>query len=315
MITRARGDILHRMTALADGTRGRLLLALERQELTVSELCAVLQLPQSTVSRHLRVLADDGWVGSRPEGASRRYRMEATQLDQPARRLWNLVREQLSATPAAAQDAERVRSILARRRTRSQEFFASSAGQWDRLRSELFGQRFETFALLGLLDPDWTVGDLGCGTGLVSAALALFVRSVVAVDASAAMLSAARKRLVGQRNVELRSGDLESLPIDDEALDAAVLFLVLHYVGEPQPVLAEVHRVLKPHGRLLVVDMMPHEREHYRQEMGHVWLGFDEDQLGGWASSEGFSGYRYQPLPADPDAKGPTLFAASARRS
>jgi len=303
------------MTALADATRGRLLLALERQELTVSELCAALQLPQSTVSRHLKVLADGGWVGSRPEGASRRYRMATAQLDQPARRLWNLVREQLSTTPAATRDTERVRSVLARRQTRSQEFFASSAGQWDRLRSELFGHRFETFALLGLLDPDWTVGDLGCGTGLVSAALAPFVRGVVAVDASAAMLGAARKRLAGQHNVDLRSGDLESLPLDDETLDAAVLFLVLHYLAEPRQVLAEVHRVLKPDGRLLVVDMMPHEREHYRQEMGHVWLGFADDQLGEWVSAEGFRGFRYQGLPADPEAKGPTLFAASARRT
>jgi ArsR family transcriptional regulator len=307
--------MLHRMTALADATRGRLLLALERQELTVSELCAALQLPQSTVSRHLKVLAEGGWVGSRPDGASRRYRMATTELDQPARRLWNLVREQLSITPGATRDAERVRSVLARRQTRSQEFFASSAGQWDRLRSELFGHRFETLALLGLLDPDWTVGDLGCGTGLVSAALAPFVRGVVAVDASAAMLGAARKRLTGQPNVDLRSGDLGSLPLDDEALDAAVLFLVLHYLAEPRRVLAEVGRVLKPGGRLLVVDMMPHEREYYRQEMGHVWLGFADDQLGEWVSAEGFRGFRYRGLPADPDAKGPTLFAASARRN
>lgn len=306
--------IFDRMSALADPTRSRLLLVLERHELTVGELCQVLQLPQSTVSRHLKLLGDEGWVSARAEGTSRRYRMPTDRMDSGARQLWQLVRHEVGALPGAAQDAERLRSVLAQRSTRSREFFSSAAGEWDRLRAELFGRRADLLALLGLLDDGWTVGDLGCGTGQVAQSLAPFVRRVVAVDSSPAMLDAARARLAGLANVETREGELESLPIADGELDAALAFLVLHYVAEPGEAIAEAARALKPGGRLLVVDMMPHDREEYRQAMGHVWQGFEAGRMEGWMAEAGLVGCRYVPLPADPAAKGPTLFAASGRR-
>jgi ArsR family transcriptional regulator len=140
------------------------------------------------------------------------------------------------------------------------------------------------------------------------------VRRVVAVDASAEMLAAARRRLAGVETVELRRGDLEQLPVDDDELDVAVLFLVLHYIVEPARALAEAARALRPGGRLLVVDMMPHDREEYRQQMGHVWLGFAEAQLADLLREAGLEAVRYRPLPADAEAKGPVLFAASAIR-
>lgn len=307
--------IFDRMSALADATRSRLLLVLERHELTVGELCQVLQLPQSTVSRHLKLLGDEGWVSARAEGTSRRYRMPADRIDPGARQLWQLVRQEVAALPGAAQDTERLRSVLAERSTRSREFFSSAAGEWDRLRAELFGRRADLHGLLGLLDDGWTVGDLGCGTGQLSASLAPFVRRVVAVDSSPAMLQAARARLDGLPNVEAREGELERLPIADGELDAAIVFLVLHYVAEPDQALAEAARALRPGGRLLVVDMMPHDREEYLQAMGHVWQGFEAERMERWAADAGFTAFHYVPLPPDPAAKGPTLFAASARRS
>ena len=144
--------ILDHLSALSDPTRSRIVLLLDRRELTVSELCAIMQLPQSTVSRHLKALADSGWIGARAEGTSNLYTMMREELDAPARRLWQLVREQVGATPAAAQDQRRVRATLAERRTKSQEFFSSSAGQWDRMRDELFGERFHLAALAALTD-------------------------------------------------------------------------------------------------------------------------------------------------------------------
>ena len=305
--------IFDTLSALADATRTRLLLALDRHELTVSELCAVTQLPQSTVSRHLRILNDQGWVTSRADGTSRQYRL-ATPLDAGDRRLWQLVKDQLSDSRQAAQDAERLRGVLARRRTASREFFSTAAGQWDALRAELFGSRAGLAALPGLLDDGWVVGDLGCGTGELAGSLAPFVGRVIGVDASKPMLAAARRRLEGMDNVELRPGELEALPIADAELDAAVCFLVLHHVVEPARALAEVSRVLKPGGRVLIVDMMPHEHEEYRQRMGHVWQGFAADTIGGWMEEAGLQGFRYHTLPPDPDAKGPILFAATGRR-
>lgn len=303
--------IVSRLQSLADGTRNRLLAILERNELTVTELCEVLQQPQSTISRHLKVLADDGWVVSRAEGVSRLYRMPLTDLESSARRLWQVVREQVVVTPASARDADRLRRVLAGRRARSQEFFASAAGQWDRLRVELFGGRTELLPLLGLLEPGWTIGDLGCGTGSLAQALAPFVERVIAVDASAEMLQAAQARVGPASNVEIRHGDLERLPVEDASLDAAFLVLVLPYVPEPGRVIREAARALRRDGRILVTDLMPHERDEYRQTMGHQWQGFEAGRIMTWFSEAGLVEARCGPVPLEPGAKGPMLFTAA----
>ena len=301
-------------SALADTTRSRILLLLDRHELTVSELCSVMQLPQSTVSRHLKALADTGWIAARSEGTSNLYAMTRDDLEPSARRLWTLVREQVGPTPAAVQDQRRVQTVLAERRSKSQEFFSSSAGQWDRMRDDLFGERFHLAALPAFADPQWTVGDLGCGTGQMTAALAPFVARVLAVDGSAAMLQAARKRLQAFNNVELRRGELEALPIDDGRLDAATLALVLHHLPEPERALVDVSRVLKPGGRLLIVDMLPHDRESYRHQMGHLWLGFSDEHVRRILDESGFADVRIVPLSPDPKSRGPGLFVATAKR-
>lgn len=307
-------QILNHMAALADPIRCRMLLPLERHELTVNEICSVLQLPQSTVSRHLKTLADDGWVASRRDGTSRFYGMTFDGLDSGAQRLWPLIREQVSSTNGAEQDERRLKSVLSRRRSKSEAFFASASGQWDHLRAELFGDRFHLHALLALIDASLTVGDLGCGTGQVSELIAPHVAKVIAVDGSTDMVQAARKRLKGAPHVEVRRGDMEALPIDDAQLDVAILALVLHHVPEPVRALGEVHRVLKPGGRVLMVDMLPHDRQEYQQQMGHVWLGFSEKAIKKHLDAAGFEMPAVRPLPTEPDVKGPSLFVATAKR-
>jgi ArsR family transcriptional regulator len=302
------------LTVLGDATRTRILVLLERHEMTVSELCAVLQLPQSTVSRHLKTLADGDWVTSRREGTSRYYGA-AEARDAAARRLWQLLREQVTATAAADQDARRSRSVIARRQSVSQRFFEKAAGRWDKLREELFGQTPHVHAIGGLLDDSWVVGDLGCGTGHMAAALAPFVAQVLAVDRSGDMLQAARRRLRDFPNVELRRGELESLPVDTRTLDAATLTLVLHHVPDPAAVLGDVARVLKPGGRVVITDMLPHDREEYRQQLGHVWLGFGDDQIRRLLASAGFDRIRTVPMPPDTESKGPALFVGTAYKA
>ena len=300
------------MAALADPIRCRILLPLERHELTVNEICSILQLPQSTVSRHLKTLADDGWVVSRRDGTSRFYGMTVQDLDPGAQQLWPLIREQIAGTNGAEQDERRLKSVLSKRRSKSEEFFASASGQWDHLRTELFGDRFHLHAMLALIDPSLTVGDLGCGTGQMSELLAPHVAKVVAVDGSTDMVQAARKRLKGLHHVDVRRGDMEALPIDDQQLDAAIVALVLHHVPEPARALVEINRVLKCGGRVLIVDMLPHDRVEYQQQMGHVWLGFSEKTIKKHLESAGFEKPVIQTLPADESAKGPSLFVATA---
>jgi SAM-dependent methyltransferase len=306
--------ILDHMSALADPTRCRILFLLERHELTVSELCAVLRLPQSSVSRHLKTLADDDWVASRRDGTSRFYSMPLDDLDSGASRLWPLIREQVATTATAGQDEQRLHDVLARRRAKSEEFFATAAAGWDRLRGDLFGDTFFLWAVLGLIDPSLTVGDLGCGTGQLAETVAPHVHRVIAVDASEDMLTAARARLDRLSNVDLRKGDLEALPIPAGELDAGVMSLVLHYSPDPARALAEVARVLQPGGRVLIVDMLPHEHGEYQQQMGHVWLGFSDKQISRFLTAAGFGNVRVRALPTDSRARGPALFAAVATK-
>jgi ArsR family transcriptional regulator len=311
----AHAAIFDDLTVLSDATRSRMLLILERHELTVTELCAVLQLPQSTVSRHLKTLGDGSWVSSRRDGTSRYYTLALDERDGHTRRLWSLLREQISTTAGADQDARRLKGVLARRQTKSEEFFASAAGQWDRLRREVFGRDSALHALPALVDPRWIVGDLGCGTGETSAALAPFVARTIAVDRSGEMLQAARRRLRDLPNVDVRRGELEALPIGDAELDAALMLLVLHHVPDPAAALGEAARTMKPGARFVLCDMLPHDREEYKKEMGHVWLGFADDQLRRLMTGAGFADIRIVPFPVDPEARGPALFVASAIRT
>jgi len=311
--TMAPESLLAAMQALADTTRLRLLRLLERKELGVAELCDVVQLPQSTVSRHLKVLADQGLVRSRAEGTNRLYRMPPAE-DATARRLWLLAREQTEAWPTARQDQLRLTRLAARRRPAAEAFFAGAAGRWDRLRAELYGDAFTEGALLSLLPPGWEIADLGCGSGHVAARLAPYVRRVIGVDQSAAMLKAARRRTDGLPNVELRQGSLEALPLEDAAVDGALLVLALSYVPEPRPVLEELARILRPGGRAVVVDQLRHDREEFRRQMGQSSLGFEPEELVSLLHEAGLAGAVARPLPPEPNAKGPALLLAAAAR-
>ncbi len=142
------------------------------------------------------------------------------------------------------------------------------------------------------------MGDLGCGTGALLPTLAPHVARVIGVDASEEMLAAARDRVRDLPNVDLREGALEALPLADASLDAVTLMLVLHHLPAPAVALAEAARVLKPGGRILIVDMTSHDREEYRQRMGHVWLGFSDDQMQRLSGASGLRGHQDPPAAA-----------------
>ncbi|HEX8520959.1 MAG TPA: metalloregulator ArsR/SmtB family transcription factor, partial [Tepidisphaeraceae bacterium] len=231
------------MQSLADESRLRLLHLLDRQELGVAELCEIVQLPQSTVSRHLKVLADEGWVQSRRQGTAHLYRLMEAELEAEARKLWLLAREQTEKWSAVAQDELRLDRVLRNRQSESETFFAGAAAEWDRLRAEMYGGTFTRSALAALIPQEFVVADLGCGTGQMTEQLAQHVKRVIAVDNSAAMLKAARKRIGERGNVELHRAQLESLPMETETCDAALLVLVLSYVEDVQGVLKEIARV------------------------------------------------------------------------
>ena len=308
-------SIADRLGVLGEAVRLRMLRLLERAELSVGEVASVFQLAQSSASRHLKVISEAGWLVKRAVGTSTHYRLTFDDLAPEARALWAAIRSGLTA-PEVDEDDRRLAGVLAERMTDSRSFFGRVAGEWDAVRGELFGERFTAPALLGLIRPDWVAADLGCGTGNAAELLAPCVERVVAVDTSEPMLGAARSRLADLANVEYRAGNLESLPLEGASVDAVVCSLVLHHVGDPGAAVREMRRVLRPDrggGVALIVDMVEHERDEYRQSMGHKHRGFGRGTIESMLGGAGFAAPVYRVLPSDPEAKGPDLFAASAR--
>jgi len=310
-----------RLAALSEPIRLRIARLVEQQELSVGEVAHVVQLPQSTVSRHLKVLADAGWVERRTEGTATLYRLSLDDLAEEARSVWVAVRAGLLASgdPSLEEDMRRLTSVLAERRTDSIAFFGRVAGEWDKVRGELFGEGFTAKALLALLSRDWVVADLGCGTGNAAELLAPFVREVIAIDRSGPMLDAARKRLTGDGapakagTVRFIEGELERVPLMDAAVDAAVCVLVLHHLPEPEAAVREMRRIVRPGGPALIVDMYEHDRTEYRRLMGHVHLGFSSPAIEKMMRGAGFADVHVSALASEGEAKGPGLFAAVGR--
>lgn len=299
------------LSALSEPLRLRICRMLEQQELTVGEVAKVVQMPQSTVSRHLKVLADAGWVVRRTEGTAAYYQLTLDDLSPAARAVWVAVRSSGDADPQLNEDARRLEAVLAERPIDSKSYFGRVAGAWDKVRAELFGHDFTARALCSLLPRHWVVADLGCGAGNGAELIAPFVREVIGVDESDAMLSAAKRRLSGLDNVRLERGRIEQLPLKDGEVDAALCILVLHHLPEPARAIREMRRILKPGGLAAVIDMNEHGRAIYRHTMGHQHLGFSAERVKQLFMDAGLVDVAVSPLPSDPDSKGPGLFVAT----
>lgn len=296
------------LACLADGTRVRLLRLLEAEELGVSGLCAVLQLPQSTVSRHLKALADAGFLASRRRGTTRLYANVHDELDPDLADLWRLTRRQTAGWATLAQDAARLAAYrAANAASAGGDFFAGLAGTWDATRDAAYGARLLTAPLAMLLPPDAVVADFGCGTGSLLAALTPFVREAHGVDASPEMLAAAGARLKDAGNATLHRADLSATPLPDASVDAALCVLVLSYLDDPAPAVAEMARVVRPGGLVAVADLSAHDRDDFRRAMGQASNGFEEEALAGLLLDAGLAKVRSAPLPPDPAATGPAL--------
>lgn len=307
--------LMTRMDNLADATRLRLLRLLERHELGVAELVDILQLPQSTVSRHLKVLGDQDWLASRSRGTTNLYRMTPGDLDASARALWKLARRETEGWATSRQDELRLERHLSTGGRRVEEFFAGAAAEWDKLRRELYGETYGISAMLALLPDTFVVADLGCGTGAVLADLAAHVGRAIGIDSSGEMLKAARKRTREVTNVELHRAPLESLPLQDGECDAATMLLALTYVAEPSQVLEEMARILRPGGKAVVVELLNHDRDDFRVEMGQQRCGLAAPELELLAADAGLMNVVSRPLVPEPGTRGPALVMLTGERS
>ena len=296
------------LSCLADGTRVRLLRLLEAEELGVSGLCEILQLPQSTVSRHLKSLTNAGFLVSRRRGTTHLYQAVADELEPAQREFWRLTRKQTAGWATLAQDAARLAAYRAvHAASGGDDFFAGLAGTWDATRDAVYGARLATAPLAMLLPANARVADFGCGTGSLLAALAPFAAEVHGLDASPEMLAAATARLGDAAGVRLHRCDLAATPLPDASVDAAFCVLVLSYLAEPAAAVAEMTRVTRPGGVVAITDLAAHDRDDFRRAMGQATNGFAEDALAGLLIDAGLTGVQTTLLAPDAAATGPAL--------
>lgn len=272
--------------ALADETRLRLLNALCRHELNVNELVLVLEMGQSRISRHLKILSAAGLLVSRRDGLWVFYK---TPEEGPARHFIDAILPFIKDDPALKADLDMASGMIEERVHKTRQFFNSIAEDWDKLSREVLGTFDLARSLIRHMPVCPVAADLGCGTGNVLEAMLDKADAVIGVDGSPRMLELARRRFVDAPNrVSLRIGDLSHLPLRDHEAHFASVNMVLHHIPQPGEVLGEVRRVLAPGGLLVLTDFNTHSNDRMRTEYGDHWLGFEKDALHAMLAKAGF---------------------------
>lgn len=293
--------ILDIFKALADEGRLRILRAIDQAELSVAELVQALELPQSTVSRHLKPMREAGLVASRRDGTSVYYKRGPLFSDAA---FAQILTERIREISVAHRDAAAVERVVELRRRKSREFFDDIAGRYGKL-TEPGGGWQALAAGLAAGFAGRKVGDLGCGEGALALLLARFADKVVAFDQSEKMLSLVAEKATEQNvreRLELRVGNLEDLDLSDEAFDALFLSQSLHHTSNPQAVIHAVAAGLRPGGLMIILDLVRHEHEWTREEWADQWLGFDPLETRDWLSEAGLEPLALDSLPgATPD--------------
>jgi len=277
-------SILKSLRLLADPNRVRILLLLEHEELSVAELQEILAKGQSQISTHLSQLKAAGLLEDRRTGKNTFYRLnEGVQLNP----LLELLRGE--EIPEAEQDADALRLVLGKRNDKMRSFFDEMAGKFGR--QYVPGRSWKGLAeVLLRLMPRMTIADLGAGEGTFSQLLAQRAENVIAVDNSEKMVEygtmMARKN--GVSNLEYRRGDLEDLPVESASVDLAFFSQALHHAQHPEKAVGEAYRILRPGGRVAVLDLVKHNFEQAREMYADVWLGFGEAELIRFLRKAGF---------------------------
>jgi ubiquinone/menaquinone biosynthesis C-methylase UbiE len=294
------------LKAAAEGTRLRILALLGEAELTVSDLTAILRQSQPRISRHLRLLAEAGLVARFREGSWAFFRL--AEREGAA----NLARELIARLDPGdvtlARDRERLAAVRAQRAEAAQSYFRRHAAEWDRIRKlHVADEAVEAAIVRALSDaPVRTLLDLGTGTGRMLELLGPQIERGLGLDLSLDMLSLARARLdrAGLRHCSVRQGDIYDLALPKDSCDAVVIHQVLHFLEDGARAIKEAARVLRPAGRLLVVDFAPHDLEFLRDEHAHRRLGFASDTMTQWMKAAGLDVVLQQSLPPEPASEG-----------
>ena len=306
------------LKAAGEATRLRILALLALGELTVKDLTAILGQSQPRISRHLKLLAEAGLIDRYPEGAWVFYRLaEAGAQRKLAADIFALMD---ADDPLLAQDRERLATVKQEHAEAARRYFAENAVDWDTIRALHVADTAVESAMREALGerPFDSLLDLGTGTGRMLELLAPLYSRAVGIDSSPAMLSVARANLdrTGLGKAQVRLGDIQHLPFGRNAFDVVTIHQVLHYLDEPERAIAEAARVLRPGGRLLIVDFAPHALEFLREEHAHRRLGFARGALKSWVEAAGLKLEDARDLPAEAAGKlTVTIWLARDRRT
>lgn len=308
--------VLSALKAAGESTRLRILALLGQAELTVKDLTAILGQSQPRISRHLRLLSEAGLIDRHPEGAWVFYRLTD---GAPTRRLAASLLALVDVGDAElARDRDRLAAVKREHDAAAKRYFAENAAAWDTIRAlHVADDAVEAAIVAAVGDrPFDSLLDLGTGTGRILELLAPLYARAVGVDASADMLSIARANLDRARltDAQVRLGDIHHLPFAKNSFDVVTIHQVLHYLDEPERAIAEAARVLRPGGRLLIVDFAPHELEFLRERHAHRRLGFAQGAVGQWIESPGLALESARDLPAGEGKLTVTLWLARDRR-
>lgn len=283
--------MLKSLRLLGDSTRVRLLMLLEQEELSVAELQEILAKGQSQISTHLAQLKQAGLVEDRREGKNNFYRLreEHRTGERTFSKLLELLQQSASGVPEASGDGEALQLVLSKRRDRMRSYFDGLAGRFGR--EYLPGRSWQGLAeaLLGLLPPI-VIADLGAGEGTFSQLLARRARRVLAIDSSERMVEFGRDLATrnGVENLEYRRGDMEAVPVADGEVDLAFFSQSLHHALRPARAIEEAWRIVKPGGRIAILDLVRHQFAEAREMYADVWLGFTEVEIRHFLSAAGF---------------------------
>lgn len=288
-------DIVRTIKALGDPLRLRVLAAVSQEELTVGEVQEVVGSVQSSVSRNLAILREAGFIQDRKEGTNV-YFSARLDMPAPAQELFKSLRDRIKNLPEAKRDRARLEHCRRRRLSRSRSYFEAVAGDWERIRRSYFDDRVASLAIEKLLPRNLVLADVGCGTGSLTFELARFARKVIGVDLSQEMLWRARELAQEKKltNVDLRFGDALKLPIATHSVDAAFCVMVLHFLPAPQKAIAELCRIVRWGGLIVLVDLVQHKQEWMREQMAHRWLGFDRNAIEDSFRTAGAEGVDYE---------------------
>ena len=278
---------LKSLRALSDPTRLRIVALLERDELSVNELQEITRLGQSRISTHLGLLSDCALVQSRREGKRTFYKLNAA--NGAIGEFIQLAIRGAQELPEHGGDQINLKRILARRREQAQVYFNQVAGRFDRVYGP--GRSWQAFGhLLLRILPPLVVADLGAGEGLLSELLARRCKKVMAVDNSEKIVAfgAAKAKKNGLKNLEFRHGDLQTPPMEAGSVDLVILSQALHHAEIPAEAIAAAHKILRPRGQILILDLLKHNFGKARELYGDRWPGFAESDLHHWLEAAGF---------------------------